>query len=65
MAETSPPRIAKRRTHLLTAVRNAAVDLANGADRRGDYVAVDTWAFDALIRRINRLMEFEDQHHGT
>jgi hypothetical protein len=40
MGETSPTRIAKRRTKLLTAVRNAAVDLANGADKHGDYVAV-------------------------
>jgi hypothetical protein len=65
MAETSPTRIAKRRTKLLTAVRNAAVDLANSADTHGDYVAVDTWAFETLIQRINRLVEFEDQHHGT
>jgi hypothetical protein len=65
MAETSPTRIAKRRTNLLTAVRNAAIDLANSsADKHGDYVAVDTWAFETLIQSINRLVEFEDQHHG-
>ncbi|MEA2235766.1 MAG: hypothetical protein QOC81_490 [Thermoanaerobaculia bacterium] len=64
MADTSPTRIAKRRTTLLKAVRSAAVTVANGADRHGDYVAVETWAFDALIRRINCLMDFEDQHDG-
>lgn len=65
MAETSSARITKRRTQLLTKVRDAAVDLANGADKHGDYVAVDTWAFEALIRSTNRLMDFEDQLAGT
>jgi hypothetical protein len=62
MAETSPARIEKTRTRLLTAVRNAAVDLANGADDHGDYVAVDAFAFKAVIRGINKLMDFEDEH---
>ena len=60
MAETQAPRTEKKRTRLLTTVRNAAVDLANTADDHGDYVAVDTWAFKALIKSINQLMEFED-----
>jgi phosphoserine phosphatase len=62
MAELSPARIEQKRIRLLTKVRDGAVDLANGADRHGDYVAVDTWAFDALIQRINRLMAFEDHY---
>jgi hypothetical protein len=64
MADISPTRVTRRRTTLLKAVRNAAVSLANSADNHGDYVAVDTWAFNAMIRRINRLMDFEDQHDG-
>jgi hypothetical protein len=62
MAELSPARIEQKRIRLLTKVRDGAVDLANGADRHGDYVSVDTWAFDALIQRINRLMIFEDHY---
>jgi len=62
MAELSPARIEQKRIRLVTKVRDGAVDLANSADRHGDYVAVDTWAFDALIQRINRLMAFEDHY---
>jgi hypothetical protein len=62
MAELSPARIEQKRIRLLMKVRDGAVDLANGADRHGDYVSVDTWAFDALIQRINRLMSFEDHY---
>lgn len=62
MAKLSAAQIAKKRIRLLTRVRDAAVDLANGADRHGDYVSVDTWAFDALIQRINRLILFENHY---
>jgi hypothetical protein len=51
-----------KRMRLLTAVRDAAVDLANGADDQGDSVLVDAWAYNDVIRSINRLMEFEDEH---
>lgn len=47
---------------LLTAVRDAAVDLANGADDQGDSVVVDAWAYHDVIRSINRLWAFEDEH---
>lgn len=60
MAGSLAPRLEKKRSRLLTNVRNAAVDLANTADDHGDYVAVDAWAFKALIKSINRLMDFED-----
>jgi hypothetical protein len=61
MADTLTLRVETKRSRLLTAVRNAAVDLANTADDHGDYVAVDAWAFKALIKSINRLMDFEDK----
>jgi len=61
MADTQTLRVEKKRSRLLTKVRNAVVDLANTADDHDDYVAVDTWAFKALITSINRLMDFEDE----
>jgi len=65
MAKLSAEQIEKKRIRLLTRVRDGAVDLANTADRHGDYVSVDTWAFDALIQRINRLMAFEDHYAAS
>jgi len=59
----SSPSVArsKRRTRLLTAIRNAAVSIAISADNQGGLVVVDPVAFKRLTQAINRLMDFEDE----
>jgi hypothetical protein len=61
MAKASPVGRSKRRTRLLTAIRNAAVNLAITAENHGGRVVVDPVAFKRLTRAINRLMDFEDE----
>lgn len=62
MSTTAPTLLSKRRTRLLTAVRDAAVCVASSADDHGDYIAVDAWRFKLLVRTLKRLLKFEDQH---
>jgi hypothetical protein len=59
----SSPSVArsKRRTRLLTAIRNAAVSLAISAENQGGLLVIDSGVFKRLIQAINRLMDFEDE----
>jgi hypothetical protein len=51
----------KRRTRFLTAIRNAAVNLAITAENQGGLIVVDPVVFKRLTRALNRLMDFEDE----
>ena len=53
--------IGRRFFLLLLAVRDAAVNLTNTADDRGDRMLVWYSEFEMLVEAINRLADFEDE----